>query len=78
MKNECAKTRPVSNPYEVWKNDRAGWEWRILKRYQAPDKEASNPFARVFCAVKSPFTFGEFEFGDVYLKEIQQNAKKVM
>ena len=77
MKNECAKTRPASNPYEIWKNN-SGWEWRILKRYQAPDKEAANPFARVFCAVKSPFTFGEFELGDVYLQEIQQNAKKVM
>lgn len=76
MKNNCAKTRPESDPYEVWKND-SGWEWRILKRYQSPDKEAANPYARVFCSVSSPFTHGGSELGDVYLKEIRENAFKV-
>jgi hypothetical protein len=76
MKNSCAKTRPASDPYEIWKNHQ-GWEWRILKRYQSPDKEAANPYARVFCAVSSPFTFGGQELGDVYVSEIKKNAFKV-
>ena len=76
MKNECAKTRPSSNPYSVWKNN-SGWTWKVLKHYQSPDKEAANPYARVFCAVTSPFTYGQEELGDVYVKEIKEQAVKV-
>jgi hypothetical protein len=72
MKNECAKTRPVENPYEVWTN--GSWEWRILKKYQVDDNK---PYARAFCAVKSPFTYGEFELGDVYIAEIKSAAQKI-
>lgn len=75
MKNECGKTRPVDNPYEIWQ---AGeWEWRVLKKWQSPEKEASNPYARWFCAVKSPYTYGDFELGDVYVADIKKNAVKV-
>ena len=75
-KNLCGKTRPVDNPYEIWQNN-SGWEWRILKRYQSPENEAKNKFARVFTAVKSPFTYGEFELGDSYLHDITSNAFKI-
>ena len=75
MKNECLKTRPASDPYEIWKNH-SGWTWKILKRYQSPDKEAANPFARVFCHVTSPFC-PHGELGDVYVKEIKSQAFKV-
>lgn len=61
MKNPCAKTRPVDNPYETWRNERAGWEWRVLKKWQKPENEVKNKFARWFCAVKSPFTNGNWE-----------------
>ena len=75
MKNECGKTRPKDNPYEIWRNG-SGWEWRILKRYQSPDKEKANPFARVFCFVTSPFCESG-EYGDTYIKDITGNAVKV-
>jgi hypothetical protein len=55
-KNECGKTRPVENPYEVWKSIDGSWEWRVLKKYQTPEKEAKNEYARWFCAVYSPIT----------------------
>jgi hypothetical protein len=71
MKNECAKTRPVSNPYSVWSN--GSWVWKILKHYQSPDKEAANPFARVFCHVTSPYC-PDGEMGDTYLKDIKSAA----
>ncbi len=77
MKNECGKTRPVDKPYEIWANERAGWEWRILKKYQTPEKEKQNPYARWFCAVKSPFTYGSWEYGDTYVHEIKQNAIRI-
>lgn len=75
-KNLCGKTRPVDNPYEVWRNN-SGWEWRILKRYQSLENEAKNPYARVLVAAKSPLTYGEFEYGDTYIRDITNNAVKV-
>ena len=73
-KNECAKSRPVNDPYEVWQ--RNGWEWRVLKKYQTPEKEATNPYARWFCWVSSPFC-PEGELGDSYAHEIMGVAVRV-
>lgn len=68
MKNLCAKTRPVENPYEIWV---AGdWEWHVLKKWQVNDDK---PYARWFCLVKSPFVPGG-EMGDVYVADIKSNA----
>ena len=53
-KNECAKTRPLSNPYDVWVG--GSWVWLVLKKYQTPSKEAANPYARWFRAVRSPYS----------------------
>jgi len=75
MKNPCGKTRKVNNPYEIWV---AGdWEWRVLKKYQSPEKEKQNPFARWFCAVKSPMTRGGYDMGDTYIKDIVSNARMI-
>ena len=74
-KNECAKTRPVENPYEVW--IAGDWEWRVLKKYQTPEKEASNQYARWFCAVRSPMTYGSFDMGDTYVRDVKQYARKL-
>jgi len=76
MKNECNKTRSLDDPYEVWKG-LAGFEWRVLKKYQNPERESENPYARWYCAVKSDFTYGEFEHGDVYVSDIKENGDKV-
>ena len=76
-KNECAKMRDKENPYEIWRNDDAGFEWRVLKKYQKPELEAKNPYARWFCAVKSPYTWGSHELGDVYVSEIKEMGYKV-
>jgi hypothetical protein len=74
-KNLCGKCRKVNAPYEVW---RAGsWEWRVLKKYKSPESEAKDPFARWFCAVKSPMTFGTYDMGDVYVSELKGRAVKV-
>jgi len=71
MKNECAKTRPVSNPYEVWRTLDGSWTWKVLKKWQVDDNK---PFARWFCSVTSPFCT---EMGDVYVSEIKSAAVKV-
>jgi len=71
MKNECGKTRKLDNPYEIWTI--GNWEWRVLKKWQADDNK---PYARWFCAVKSDFTYGEFEYGDVYVSEIKSSGAR--
>jgi hypothetical protein len=66
------KTRPQDNPYEIWKF--GDWEWRVLKKYT---KDESDPYARAFCAVNSPFTFGSPDLGDVYVREYESVARLV-
>ena len=75
QKNECLKERKVDNPYEIWKTPDGSWEWRVLKKWQVDDDK---PFARWFCAVKSPFTREGFDYGDVYVSEIKEHAEKVI
>ena len=61
------------------------WEWyekedkpkREKWLQQNAENEAKNPYARWFCAVKSNYTYGEFELGDVYVSEIKDNGVKV-
>jgi len=76
-KNLCGKTRPQDNPYEIWQSFDGTWEWRVLKKYQSPEKEAQNKYARWFCAVSSPMTFGGFDLGDTYLSDIKPYAKRI-
>ena len=85
MKNECGKTRKVNEPYEVYRNG-SGWEWRVLKKWQSPDKEpgnplatpkTANPYARWFCAVKSPMTAPSYDTGDVYVLDVIRNGVKM-
>ena len=77
MKNECGKTRKIDEPYEVWRSFDGQWTWNVLKKYQSPEKEAKNPYARWFCAVNSPYTCGSWELGDTYVREIKLNAVKI-
>ena len=75
-KNMCGKTRKIDEPYEIWRGPN-GFEWQVLKKYQTPENEAKNPYARWFCAVKSNFTYDSFEYGDVYVSEIKEYGTKV-
>ena len=75
-KNTMGKTRKVNDPYEVYV---AGdvWEWRVLKHYQSPAKEATNAYARVFAAVRGSGTFGSYDLGDTYLKDIVGYGERI-
>ena len=75
-KNPCGKTVKVDNPYEIYKGY-DGWEWRVLKKYQMPHMEKANMYARWYCAVRSPFTHGSWEYGDVYVHDVKRNGVKV-
>lgn len=74
VKNEFAKMRKIDSPYEVWQSPDGSWEWRVLKKWQVDDDK---PFARWFCGVKSPATFGSFDMGDVYVADIKANARRI-
>ena len=71
MPNPFGKSRPVDKPYAIY---RAGpspiMVWHILKTYQMPERERENRFARWFVAAKSPMTWGAFEMGDTYAREV--------
>lgn len=73
IKNQCAKTRDVSNPYETWQTPDGSWTWKVLKKWQADDDK---PFARWFCFVTSPYC-PNGEMGDTYVTDIKSNAVKI-
>ena len=73
MKNLCGKTRPKTDPYEVWQSFDRAWKWLVLKKWQA---DVNKTFARWFCLVSSPFV-PEGELGDVYVSEIKQHAVRI-
>lgn len=75
MKNPFAKTRDVEKPYAVFVSHLLpDWEWRVLKTYQNVENEKKNGYARWFCAVESPDTYGAWEYGDTYVDEIINEA----
>ncbi len=70
-KNPLGKTREINNPYAVFVA--GAFEIRILKTYRLPKNEKTNQHAAWYTAAKSPNTFGSWEFGDAYIKEITDN-----
>lgn len=69
MANPFAKSRKTDMPYAIYQNS-GGWEWRVLKTYKQPANEEKDPYARWMVAAKSPHTYGDFEMGDTYAKEV--------
>ena len=70
MRTPFGKSRKVDNPYAVYTQNSTGFEWRVLKTYQHPDRELENDYARWFVACKSPYTSGSWEYGDSYCQDI--------
>jgi hypothetical protein len=59
------KSRDLDDPYMVFVL--GDWEWRVLS---VSHKWQDKPAARWFCAVRSPYTFGSFDFGDTYVHDV--------
>ena len=76
MKNTQGKIRKANNPYEIWGNSPLlpNWKWYVLKKWQADDDKE---YARWFCLVKTPIV-PEGEYGDVYVKDIKDDAQAVL
>ena len=71
MKNLQAKTVSRENAYEVWQA--GSWTWYVRKKWQVDDNK---PYARWFCDVVTPI-MPEGETGDVYVKEIKEQAIRI-
>lgn len=75
MKNTQAKTRPLTQPYEVWTSPVfGGCEYRILKKWQVDDNK---PYARWMVAAKSSATHGGWDMGDEYVENIKMYGTKI-
>lgn len=81
MKNTQLKSRPVTDPYEIWEGtldmgygDVLHMTWRVLKKWQVDDDK---PYARWYVAAKSEATYGEWEYGDTYVQDIKHNGHQV-
>ena len=72
MKNLWGKSRKKDDPYMiVTDEDRyPGWTWRVLTAYKARASEKKDVYARWFCDVSSPYTFGGSDMGDTYISDI--------
>lgn len=73
------KARPVDKPYAVYKGygPFGDTEVRVLKTYQHPEKELTNPYARWMIAVKSAHTYGSYDMGDSYILEAIRGLRLV-
>jgi hypothetical protein len=75
MPNPFGKTRPVDQPYAIY---RAGdMVWHVCKTYKTPASEAKDRFARWFVWAQSPMTYGSFEGGDTYALEVKRYGRLV-
>ena len=52
-------------------------EYRVLKKYKNPENEAKHPYAMWHTAAKSDATFGNWEYGDMYAKDIISTGVRV-
>ncbi len=76
-KNPCGKTVKPDQAYEVWQSLDGSWTYFVLKKYQSPEKEATNPFARWYCLTKSPIT-PNGEYGDAYVATVTDGTHKIV
>ncbi len=75
-KNPCAKRVTPENAYEVWQSYNGTWTYFVLKKYQSPEQEAKNPFARWYCKVVSPVV-PNGDYGDVYVFTVKRGTRQI-
>ena len=76
MAASLRKTRPDTEPYEVW--EAGDWTWKVLKFYKSHENTMADPYGRVFCQVITPMTSARGGLGDVYYSEIRSAATLVL
>src|SRR5947209_290846 len=74
--NPCSKRVKPEEAYEIWQSYDGSWTYFVLKKYQSPEKEATNPFARWYCMVKSPVV-PNGEYGDAYVETVKRGRRQI-
>ena len=76
MKNLMNKTRTAENPYATFK--KGNFVSHVIRAYGksaiAPEE---NVWASWYTVAKSDLTYGAYEYGDAYIKEITDNLELV-
>ena len=86
--NPCSKRVTPHQAYEVWQSLDGSVTYFVLKKYQSPEKEAANPYARWYCAVSSPSLHPpcanvagkhtlQLEYGDAYVSTVKRGTHKL-
>ena len=75
VKNPFGRTVEQSTPHATYRSPDGSWEWLVLKTYRRPDME--DQYSRWFCATQGPGTFGSWELGDGYAKDISGHGTLV-
>lgn len=75
-KNPCAKRMTPEEAYEIWESANGMLTYFVLKKYQSPEKEAKNPYARWHCFVKHPGT-STGDYGDVYVSTVKEGTYRI-
>ena len=74
-KNLMGKGKPETAPYATFEGLGVFGNTivHILKSYQKPEKEFKNEYARWMVAVKSDHTYGGYDIGDSYVRDVADN-----
>ena len=75
--NPCGRVVTRESAYEVWQSADRSWTYFVLRKYQAPEREATNPYARWLCNVVSPATSKGGDTGDIYVSEVKCDTHKL-
>ena len=78
LKNLANKTRRPANgerPYEIW--NAGTWTYVVLKKNQAPDKEAANPYAIWNVGCVTPYERSPEVGRDTYATEVKAEMRMV-
>ncbi len=77
MTNTQKKMRSIDKPYEVWGTPDLTVEIRVVKKYQTPENERKNPYARWMCATGSPENYYSFTPRDAFVTDIRGQFVKL-
>jgi hypothetical protein len=76
--NPCSKRVTPETAYEVWQSYNGTFTYFVLKKYQSPEQEAKNPYARWYCMVLSPATTARGDIGDAYVATVKDGTSQVI
>ena len=75
--NPCGKLTTPEQAYEVWGSPDQQVVYYVLRKYELPEMEERNPFAKWYVAAKSPVLDGKLEYGDMFIERVKSNMQMI-